>query len=175
MRSIRAIPPPLKKATTLMILCWIVWLIDQSVKKFKLIRKWITFIVLEALNKLIELARSRGVLNGIAVGNNGNQTELTHLFFTDDAFLFCQPNVSNLLSMRCILLCFQAVSGLKINMDKSELIEIGNAPSIPLAGVLGCKTSTLLIKYLGTPLGAKHKDGGCWDWIIDMFQKRLAN
>lgn len=90
--------------------------------------------------------------------------------------IFCQPEVSVLLHLRCILLCFQAVSSLRINLSKSELVGIGHdGKADDLARVLECKMANLPIKYLGMPLGAKHKDGNCWEPVIDHFEKSLTS
>lgn len=105
---------------------------------------------------------------------NGHPMKFSHLFFADDILFFCQLSISNLLHLRCIVLCFQAASGLKINMKKSELIMLDNNSSDSLAGVLGCKTAQLPIKHLGIPLGAMHKDSSSWEPIIDIFQHWLA-
>ena len=51
----------------------------------------------------------------------------------------------------CVLLCFEAVSGLRVNLTKSEIIPIGTVPHLSaLAAVLGCKVSVLPISYLGS-------------------------
>lgn len=83
--------------------------------------------------------------------------------------------MSNLLNLRCVLLSFQVVSGLKINVDKSKLIRIGgNGDAGMFASVLGCKAINLPIKYLGIPLGAKYKDLVSWESVLKLFEKKLA-
>lgn len=63
------------------------------------------------------------------------------------------------LNIMGILLCFQAVSGLNINLNKSELVRLGEGRDWgSLASVLDCRTMELLIKYLGFPLCFSHKD-----------------
>ena len=53
-----------------------------------------------------------------------------------------------------LLMWFEAISGLKINLDKSELIPIGEVNDIEeLALELGCKVGGLSSSYLGLPLG----------------------
>lgn len=64
-------------------------------------------------------------MKGTVVGNNDKQMEISHLFFADNTLFFCQRDNNSLLNLRCILLCFQAVSGLIINYDKFELVEFG--------------------------------------------------
>jgi hypothetical protein len=52
-----------------------------------------------------------------------------------------------------LFLCFDAVSGLKINLSKS--VAIGDVVDVEgLARILGCRVASLLMKYLGLPLGA---------------------
>ena len=39
---------------------------------------------------------------------------------------------------------FQAISGLKINLSKSELVPVGQVPNVPeLADILGCRVASL--------------------------------
>jgi hypothetical protein len=58
-----------------------------------------------------------------------------------------------------MLLCFLAVSGLKINLSKSEIVPICEVGDVEeLASILACGVASLPIKYLGLPLGAKYKD-----------------
>ncbi|KAG2711915.1 hypothetical protein I3760_04G100300 [Carya illinoinensis] len=43
-----------------------------------------------------------------------------------------------------------------------------------LSDILGCKVSSLPMKYLGLPLGAPHKTKSIWDGIIEKIECRLA-
>ena len=53
---------------------------------------------------------------------------------------------------------FEAISGLKINLHKSEPILVGVVPNFEdLARVLGCKVGSLPSCYLGLPLGVAFK------------------
>ena len=50
---------------------------------------------------------------------------------------------------------FEALSGLKINLEKSELILVGEVPNMEeLVGILGCRVGTILTVCLGFFLGA---------------------
>lgn len=61
--------------------------------------------------------------------------------------------------MRCVFLCFEAVSRLKINLAKSELVSIGAVEDVEgLACLLGCRVYSLPMKNLGFLLGASFKD-----------------
>jgi predicted phosphoribosyltransferase len=71
---------------------------------------------------------------------------------------------------------FEAASGLKVNLAKSELIPVGNIDLVGrLARILGCGVSTLLVKYLGLPLGASHKAKHIWDGVIEKIEHQLAS
>lgn len=51
-----------------------------------------------------------------------------------------------------MLLCFEEVYKLKINLGKSELVPVGTVPKVEaLAQILGCKMSKVPLKYLGLP------------------------
>jgi hypothetical protein len=54
-----------------------------------------------------------------------------------------------------LFLCFEIVSGLKINLAKMEFVPMGNVNNVDgLASIMVCGVSFLPIKYLGLPLGA---------------------
>ena len=50
------------------------------------------------------------------------------------------------------------MSGLKVNVLKTELVPIGEVNNIhALAEILGCWIGSLPMTYLSMPLGASHK------------------
>ena len=60
---------------------------------------------------------------------------------------------------------FEAFSGLKINLSKSEIIPVGRVGNVELlASKLGRGIGSFLTMYLGLPLGAPHRAMGVWDW-----------
>ena len=70
---------------------------------------------------------------------------------------------------------FEAFSGLKVNLVKSELILVGRVEIVEeLANDFGYKIGNLPSTYLGMPLGAPFKSIGVWDGIEEIFKKRLA-
>ena len=74
-----------------------------------------------------------------------------------------------------ILIWFKAVSRLKINLGKSDLVPVGMVDNLDLLLiVLSCKQGTLPMKYLGVPLGAKFKDKAIWNPILEKIEWRLA-
>ena len=71
---------------------------------------------------------------------------------------------------------FEALLGLRINLNKSDIIPVGPVVNVEeLATELGCGVGSLPTSYLGLPLGASHKALGVWDSVEERFQKRLAS
>ena len=78
--------------------------------------------------------------------------------------------------MSWILAWFEALFGLRINLDKSSLLSVGRVENEEnLALDLGCKIGSLTVEYLGLHLGAKHKAASVWDGVEERFRKRQAN
>ncbi|RVW37121.1 Transposon TX1 uncharacterized 149 kDa protein [Vitis vinifera] len=63
-----------------------------------------------------------------------------------------------------LLMRFEALSRLKVNLEKSELIPVGRVENVEeLADGFGYKVGNLPSTYLGMPLGAPFKSIGVWD------------
>ena len=89
--------------------------------------------------------------------------------------IFCDADLDQILILRMILIWFEAVLGLKINLGKSELVPVGVVCNIDLLlNVLGCKQGSLPMKYLGLPLGANFKDKTIWNPILEKMERKLA-
>ena len=70
---------------------------------------------------------------------------------------------------------FEAMSGLKVNLDKSEIITVGRVENVEeVALEFGCKVSKLPSSYLGLPLGARFKEVATWDGVKERLRKRLS-
>ena len=82
--------------------------------------------------------------------------QLTHLLFADDTLVFCSDSRGRLAYLSWILLWFEAISGLKINLDKSSILPIGDVENLEaLAAKLRCRIGTVPSTYLGLPLGMR--------------------
>ena len=109
------------------------------------------------------------------VYSEGRFLAVSHLLFADDTLIFCNADLEQILILHMILIWFEAMSSLNINLGKSKLVPVGVVHNIDLLlNVLGCKQGTLPMKYLGLPLGAKFKDKTIWDPILEKMKRRLA-
>ncbi|XP_050281856.1 uncharacterized protein LOC126722748 [Quercus robur] len=133
-------------------------------------------IVIEALSRMLDVAASTGQFSGFSVGSTaGPSMMVSHILFADDTLIFCDANPSQIANLRAILTRFE-VSGLRINLGKSELVPVGRVYNLEtLVGLLGCGQSSLPLKYLGLPLGAKFKDLSVWNPILERMERRLAS
>ncbi|KAL6343127.1 hypothetical protein AAG906_019670 [Vitis piasezkii] len=94
----------------------------------------------------------------------GRRALISHLLFADDTRYFV---------IGC--LCGLRPLGLRINLDKSELIPEGRVENMnDFAWEFGCKVGSLPSTYLGMPLGASFKSTSVWDGVEDRFRKRLG-
>ena len=117
-------------------------------------------IVMEALGKMIYVVgsdlfiiifKSRFYMEPRIVGG----INISHLLFADDTLIYCAVDPDHLCHLRCLFLCFETISDLKINLANLEMVHICNVDNVEgLARILGCMVSSLPVKYLSLPLGA---------------------
>jgi hypothetical protein len=71
--------------------------------------------------------------------------------------------------LKWILIAFEDLSGLKINFEKCEMIplNISKIEGLQLAGIIGCKLSSLPITYLGVPLHFKKLRMKHWNFLLE--------
>jgi hypothetical protein len=76
------------------------------------------------------------------------------LQYADNTLLFLENDLEKASTMKWLLVCFEQMSGMKINYDKSDLLTIGmdEDSTNAFAKIFCCKKSEFPIKYLGVPL-----------------------
>ena len=115
--------------------------------------------IMEVLSRLLKKAKECNLIWGFHVGTvNSIGVRISHLLFADDTILFCDASRDQLLSIRLVLSCFQAFTGLKVNVEKREIVPVGEVNNLDtLANILQCRVGSLPMKYLGMPLGTSFK------------------
>jgi hypothetical protein len=133
-------------------------------------------LVMEAFSRMIGAITSRGLILGFSVGSSEEtRVVVSHLLFADDTLVFRGADESQIRHIGALLVCFEVVSGLKVNLSKSALIPVGSLDDVDqLAGLLGCGTSSLPLKYLGLQLGASFKLKTMWAELVELMARRLA-
>ena len=133
-------------------------------------------LVMEVLSRMLKKVESEGLIQGFSAGGNANSSlRISHLLYADDTILFCDANMTQMLYIRMVLTCFEATTGLRVNMSKSEMVPVGEVQNISvLAESLCCRIGVLPLSYLGMPLGASYKANAVWNPILEKMERRLS-
>ena len=133
-------------------------------------------IMMEVLSKMMKRVEGAGLLRGFrADGRRGEGVCVSHFLFADDTILFCDADEEQILHVRMLFLRFKAVTGLKVNALKSEMVLIGEVSNVHvLAEFLGCRIGSLPMTYLGMPLVTSHKSPTVWNPILEKIERKLA-
>ena len=80
-------------------------------------------IGMETLSCLLNRATDGIYLSGTKfTDGRGEELVISHLLYADDTLLFCKADKDELKFISWTLMWFEAVSGLKINLNKSEIL-----------------------------------------------------
>ncbi|GJY93013.1 arginine repressor C-terminal-like domain-containing protein [Tanacetum coccineum] len=119
-------------------------------------------IVVEVLQTSILEACNKGAFKGISVANGG--ANLSLLQYANDALFFGEWSRFNAMTVIVILKCFENALGLKINLSKSKIYEVG--VQIDEVGVvasyLGYDHGSIPFIYLGLPVGKRMRVSDGW-------------
>nr|XP_025651867.1 uncharacterized protein LOC112747845 [Arachis hypogaea] len=131
-------------------------------------------LVVDVLHGMVREAVRNGSISPSLVGRDS--IELSHLQFADDTILFCPPEEETIKNYKRILRCFELMSRLSINFDKSSLIPINCDEQWiqRLCYLLGCKRDSLPVKYLEISLGGNPRLVKTWKPIIDKVEEKLS-
>ncbi|XP_026416824.1 uncharacterized protein LOC113312278 [Papaver somniferum] len=130
-------------------------------------------LVAEVLSFLINNAVAQGRLSGFRVKEGG--TVVSHLQFADDTIIFLDATIVEVRRLLVILVMFEILIGLRLNLEKSTMISIGADQLVnKLAMELGCRVEFIPITYSGMSIGSKRRFEIIWEIIIQRMQKKLA-
>jgi hypothetical protein len=126
-------------------------------------------LIMEVLSRLLKKTEEGGFIGRFQVGApRGESLGVSHLLYADDTILFCDACPDQLTYISRVLTCFEAVTGLRVNMNKSEMVPIGEVAN------LAALADILPMTYLGMPLVSSFKAIGVWNLIIEKVERRLA-
>ena len=116
-------------------------------------------IGMEVFSNLVDKAASGGFLTGFNIANRqGKEEQITHLPYAADTLVFCNDTKEQLAYLSWVLLWFEAISGLKINLKKSSILSVGTVENLEeLIAELGYRKGNFPTTYLGLPLGMRRK------------------
>ena len=124
----------------------------------------------EGLSALLRDAEKKGHIHGLKIARNVDP--ISHLSFADDSLLFVRASEEEVESVMDILNTYEAASGQKLNMDKSEMsfsrnIELEKRQLLQMK--LTFKAVERHDKYLGLPtyIGSSKKQ------VFQVIQDRI--
>nr|GEU63412.1 RNA-directed DNA polymerase, eukaryota [Tanacetum cinerariifolium] len=135
---------------------------------------YLFLLVMESLHLSLSRAIEAGIFKGIKIDSTLN---LSHIFYADDAVFIGEWSPSNLFGITNILPCFSLLSGLSINLKKSNLLGVGVRSEYvkDVAVNLGCLTMQTPFKYLGVMVGGNCATSQAWEDTIGKLKARLSN
>ena len=112
--------------------------------------------VADSLSHILTRAATGGHITPVSshLAPNG----ISHLQYADATIIMVELNDDSITHLKFLLLCFEALSGLKINFAKSEVIVTGvsDAEAQRVAHLLNCSLGSFPFKYLGLQI-SPHK------------------
>ncbi|XP_071912962.1 uncharacterized protein [Coffea arabica] len=135
---------------------------------------YLFLICAESFSSLLKQSVVQGKLTGIRIAREAPR--LSHLFFADDALIFCKATAMEAGQLRRILEVYREASGQLINMEKSSLFFSRNVVHRYKAGVLrelqGMKEAQQS-RYLGLPLVIGRSKRQTFDFVKQKTLGRL--
>lgn len=131
---------------------------------------------MEALSNFLKKALEGDFIYGFLSSRRGGVGRVVlHPLFANNTLIFNDSNKEYFKALSWTFMWFEEIFGLKINLNKRELIPVGEVSNTKdLVRVVGCKVASLPSIYLGLPLGASFKSVQPWDVVEERVQKRLA-
>jgi hypothetical protein len=130
--------------------------------------------VADTLDIILSHARVAGHIQGVV--SHLIPEGVTHLQYADDTMIMIQNNDLSLINLKFILLCFELLSGMKINFHKSEVIVMGCdcEEQARVARLLNCKQGRFPFTYLGFTMSDKKLTIADMEPLVAAVAKRAA-
>ena len=130
--------------------------------------------VADALGTMITAAKDAGHLRGLVP--HLIEGGITHLQYADDTVLFLELEEASIATIKFLLYCYEAMSGLKINYEKSEVLVLGvdQEEQERVAHLFNCQVGDFPMKYLGIPVSFKKLLMSDFEFWPNKIQKRLG-
>jgi hypothetical protein len=103
----------------------------------------------DVLVEILEKAKIFSHISGL-VGHLIPIGGVTHLQYADDTMIMIEGSELDIANLKFLLLCFETMSGLKINFDKREVVVMGYSPEEQqrIADNLNYRLTSFLVSYL---------------------------
>lgn len=128
----------------------------------------------DGLSKMLTEATSKGLTKGLL--EDFRPGGIISLQYADDTILFSKAEESVLRNLKCVLMWYEQISGMRINFHKSELVPLNleEEEAHRLAHVFSCPLGSFPIKYLGVPLHYDNLSKEDIQPLVDKMLKKIA-
>jgi hypothetical protein len=132
-------------------------------------------LVADMLAMLIERSKNLVLIDGLVP--HLVEDGLSILQYADDIILFLDDDLEKVKGLKLVLSAFEKLSGIKINLHKSELFCFGETRnrSGEYVELFGCKEGELPFRYLGIPMSPKRLSNKDWRVVEERFQKKVGS
>ena len=126
----------------------------------------------DTLSRIFSKGRQANLIRGLGPPvHNGHA--ITNCHYADDTIIFLAAEGDNIENAWWGMIAFEALSGIKMNLHKTELCTINSGQGVELAARFRCKLAKFPIKYLGLPLQHTNLLTKDWDFLIEKYEHRL--
>jgi hypothetical protein len=131
-------------------------------------------LVADVLTRMLAKVSKENIVPGLL--GQFRQGGILALQYADDTLLFSSCESRVVRNLKCVLMLFEQVSGMRINLDKSECIPLKVEDSIvhEITHIMKCLVGSLPFRYLGVPLHSKKLKREDPQPVIDKVIKQIA-
>ena len=99
---------------------------------------------------------------------------VSHLQYADDTIIMIQQDDLAIANLKFMLLCFESMSGLRINFHKSEVLVLGASTDeqTRVAQMINCRQGSFPFTYLGLPISNRALTTSAWSHLTGKVAKR---
>ncbi|GKC14822.1 RNA-directed DNA polymerase, eukaryota [Tanacetum coccineum] len=135
---------------------------------------YLFILIMESLYISFSRAINDGLFKGVHIQGS---MSLSHIFYADDAVFIGEWSNSNMVNIVKILKCFFLASGLKINIQKSQVLGVGVHRNLVVqaASLIGCAVMQKPFRYLGVMVGDCMSRKLAWADTVQKLRSRLSN
>jgi hypothetical protein len=131
-------------------------------------------LVIDVFTRILIKASRKGYITGLM--SSLYPEGVLSLQYTDDTLLFLEHDYMSACHLKWLMVCFEKLSGIKINYSKSDMatINLDEDESANCARIFCCKLGSFPFKYRGMPLHYDKLRKEDIEPIVDKIIKRIA-
>ncbi|RVW45462.1 hypothetical protein CK203_079741 [Vitis vinifera] len=124
--------------------------ISRGLRQANPLSPYLFILAMKTLSCILFKAKEGRFIDGFLVkGRDNVGMKIFHLLFVDDTLILYNSCKKKLEHLNLVFMWFAAILRLKINLEKSELVPVGEVPNMEgFAKVLSCKVGALPTTYL---------------------------